>query len=82
MILGVAYQYHDYELKMFFLDSDKLDPENWVEKTILDIIKDTESPYIDVFIDGNSDEKVGIGEFAKQNIGPAEKLLYLTISFE
>lgn len=35
MIISVTEQYHDYSPQMYFIDTDKLNPENYVDSLIL-----------------------------------------------
>lgn len=39
MIVAVAYQYHDYQLSLRYVDTDKLNEENPVDKVLLKELK-------------------------------------------
>jgi len=94
MILAVTENYHDYEATHYLVDSDKLDPENHVDKMILKAIK-KKSLQLNVYIDASNwedkpefaDGEPGITDSAKikknksKGVG-IDKTVLLKIDFD
>jgi hypothetical protein len=91
MILAVTEKYHDYEPAQYFLDTDKLDPENYVDRRILEEgVRQSNSDKFVVSLDvtkWETDPAFGgaephVSEASKRDQGPAEKMLLLTLYFD
>lgn len=85
MIIGVTEQYHDYEVKLYFLDTSKLSETNQLEKNILSAVnknKDKNTIHLVYMARENNDEEPGINSEAIVKSGPAEKIMYLHVNFD
>lgn len=92
MILSVIEQYHDYSPRRFFLDTDKLNPDDYVDSLILKKIK-SKSYQLELHIDCCNWEQSGLFNdepslngaacFKKvKNNQTVEKELYIRFFFE
>ncbi len=89
MVISVVEQFDDHEIKQYFIDSKKLNPDNYVDKLIL---KKINNKSINLRIDVEAynweeDEKFDgeIPEVSGRAICKAfkpDKVLYLKIDFE
>jgi hypothetical protein len=90
MIVAVTEQFHDHEPKMYFLDTDKLNPANPVDKLLLECLP-TIKGFGRVTYDARNWEedpawvgsgRPGLTEAAKTESGPAEKMIFLNMDFD
>jgi hypothetical protein len=86
MILAVAERDDNSQVRCYFLDTEKLSPENYVD---LQLIEASSSPdpilyvNIDAMDDGPlADVELDVSQGAKVNEGPADKIVLLTIQYE
>lgn len=89
MILAVTEHYHDYEPTKYFLDTEKLDPSNYVDVLILNECK-KKAKQIKVVVDASNWEdnpkftdEPGVSSKAKvKKIDQIDKALELSIDFD
>lgn len=89
MFLAVTEHYHDYEPTKYFLDTEKLDPNNYVDALILNECK-KKPKQIKVVVDASNWEdnpkftdEPGVSPKAKvKKIDQIDKALELSIDFD
>jgi hypothetical protein len=84
MIIGVTEQFHDYDIRQYFLDTDRLDPNDGTAATILEAMSSGGKIFrANYDARSNDDEDAGVPEGAKvQDPSNIEGILYLHIYFE
>jgi len=86
MILAVTEKFHDHELIIYYIDTEKLDPKNKIDALILKKSKN-KSKRLEIFVDASNeydDEEPGVTGTAifKKDPDVIDKVLNLTISFD
>lgn len=87
MIVSICEEYHDYEPKMFLIDTKKLDKDNFVDQEILKAIKEKqESCLIDASVWETDPKFKGsepyISSQAIVKTGKASRQLMVIIDFD
>ncbi len=87
MIVSIIEKYQEYDIKMYSIDSTKLDPENFVDKLVMEKLKKSkvnQRLHIDcsAMTEQIENDELGISGKAKCKEAPPEKVLYLSIYFE
>ena len=87
MIVAVTEMFYDYEPKQYFLDTNKLNPKNYLENLILKECNLPENK-LHLCVDAADweerfpDRNPVLTHDVRVENGPAEKILLLTIFFE
>jgi len=94
-MIRVVEKYHDYQATSYYIDPEKLDPDNFVDSEILKTLQESpDADQLKVWIDAQnweSDPKFKAEKYAEPHVSGAakvtgqkieDKLIWLTIQFE